>query len=186
MLPFCESITLCDYSTANVKWLEQQHKKKWPSWGEAWKNFWALLGKEEVYKSVREPKDELSRRVRIVHGNVLGPLVHERWDLGTMFFVAESITGDSREFLVAVDHFFAMLKPAAPFAMAFMEHSKGYHVGSQHFPATDIDVDDVYACLHTRADNVKIHPVVGDKPLREGYTRMIIAHGRVKHVEEIR
>jgi hypothetical protein len=191
MLPFCEGITLYDHSAANIKWLEKQHKKRWPdwrrwpSWRKAWKNFWALLRVEAPYREISHPKDVLSERVEIVKGNVLEQPVRRPWDLGTMFFVAESITGDPTEFLKAVDHFFAMLKPRAPFAMAFMEHSTGYHVGTQKFPATDIGLDDVYACLHTRADNVKIHPVVGDKPLREGYTRMIVAHGRVKHVEEI-
>lgn len=187
MLPFCERITLYDFSAANVKWLERQHKKKWPawrrwpSWRKAWKNFWSLLASDPAYQAISRPKDELAKRIEIVQGDVLREPVQDRWDLGTMFFVAESITGQQGEFLAAVDHFFAMLKPDAPFAMAFMEHSKGYHVGGHKYPATDIGLDDVEACMKARAESVKIHPVVGDKPLREGYTRMIVAHGRVKH-----
>ena len=186
MLPFCSSITLYEYSAANVEWLERQHKMNWPTWDRAWKNFWELLCIEPVYATIPRPKETLSKRVQIVKGNVLEAPAHERWDLGTMFFVAESITGDDGEFQEAMKHFFAMLKPGAPFAMAFMEHSKGYHVGGHKYPATDISLDDVYACLHARAEIAKIHPVVGDNPLREGYTRMIVAHGRVKHVEELR
>lgn len=182
MLPFCDSITLYDFSSANVAWLERQHAEGWPSWRKAWKSFWTLLSKEAAYRDVPRPKDLLSKRVRIVKGNVLERPVQERWDVGTMFFVAESITGKPEEFLEALDHFFAMLTPNAPFAMAFMEHSTGYLVGDHEYPATDIGLDDVSACLSARADNVKIHPIVGDRPLREGYTRMIVAHGRVKHV----
>ena len=186
MLPFCEKITLYDYSAANVAWLRKQHAEGWPSWNEAWDKFWSDLCADGNYKSVSHPKEELSRRVTIEQGDVLDLPIHERYDAGTMFFVAESITGKREEFLNAVDHFFAMLKPAAPFAMAFMEHSKGYHVGSQTFPATDIGESDVSDCLNARADDVQtVLLPPGNKPLRDKYTGMIVAHGRVKHVEEI-
>jgi len=191
MLPFCDRVTLYDYSAANVKWLEQQHKKRWPawrrwpSWRQAWKSFWKLLRTEPAYAALRRPKDALAERVEIMQGDVLAKPAQDAWDMGTMFFVAESITRDEGEFLKAVDNFFAMLKSDAPFAMAFMEHSKGYHVGTTQFPATDIDFDDIYSCLHERAHDVKIHPIVGKKPLRDGYSRMIVAHGRVKRVVEV-
>jgi hypothetical protein len=183
MLPFCHSITLYEYSVSNVAWLKSQQARGWPSWNEAWDKFWADLCLDSAYEDVSDPRKQLSRRVTVEQGDVLDRPVHERWDVGTMFFVAESITGKREEFLDAVDHFFAMLKPAAPFAMAFMEHSEGYHVGSQPFPATDIGPSDVLECLGARADNVKLHRLgPGNKPLREHYTGMIVAHGLVKHL----
>ncbi|CAM5649016.1 hypothetical protein SANTM175S_10556 [Streptomyces antimycoticus] len=45
----------------------------------------------------------------------------ERWDLGTMFFVAESITTSLDEFRRGVGCFMSALNPGAPFAAAFME-----------------------------------------------------------------
>jgi hypothetical protein len=183
MLPFCDSITLYEYSASNVAWLKSQNAAGWPSWNEAWDKFWADLCMDSAYENVSNPKEELSRRVSIVQGDVLDLPIHERWDTGTMFFVAESITSKRDEFNEAVDHFFAMLKPAAPFAMAFMEHSEGYHVGTQPFPATDIGLNDVSECLGARADNVKLHRLgPGNKPLRERYEGMIVAHGLVKNL----
>lgn len=183
MLPFCESITLYEYSAANVKWLTEQRAQGWPSWNEAWSKFWADLCGNHVYDNIHDPKDELSKRVKIVKGDVLDLAVQDRWDVGTMFFVAESITDREDEFLHAVDHFLAMLKPAAPFAMAFMEHSKGYQLDGQKYPATDIGQNDVSECLSARADNVQLyHLGPGTNPLREHYTGMILAHGRAKHV----
>lgn len=185
MLPFCDEITLYEYSTANVAWLRRQLAEGWPSWNEAWDKFWKNLCSDDKYKSIHDPKAELTRRVRVVPGDVLDLPVQERWDAGTMFFVAESITGKREEFQEALEHFFAMLKPAAPFAMAFMEHSKGYHVGSQEFPATDIGENDISACLTARATDVgTVRLPPGNKPLRDKYTGMIVAHGRVKHVED--
>ena len=181
MLPFCESITLCEFSAANVEWLERQSIEEWPSWDEAWANFWLVLSKKPQYERFPDPKTELARRVRIVQGDVLSLEADRRWDVGTMFFVAESITGQHEEFIEALDHFFGLLKPNSPFAMAFMEHSKGYKVGQQPFPATDIDRLEVKDCLNERATGVEtFHLGPGDKPLREAYTGMIVAHGRVK------
>lgn len=185
MLPFCDTITLFEFSATNVIWLKEQLAQGWPTWHEAWGKFWNHLGKQPAYGNFKEPRRQLSDRAEIVQGSILEIQDQDpadRWDIGTMFFVAESITGQRREFLSAVDHFFAVLKPNAPFAMAFMEHSAGYHVGGQKYPATDIDGSDVATCLGERAHDVRVHNIgSGDRPLRDGYTGMIVAHGRVNH-----
>jgi len=180
MLPFCESITLYEHSEANVQWLLDQTKNGVPSWDEAWSEFWKLLIAREPYRKLSDPV-ELLRRVRVAKGDVLARSVLGTFDIGTMFFVAESITGERTEFLEAMDHFFSMLKPNALFAMAFMEHSKGYQVGTQKFPATDIGEQDVWDCLREHASDFSLHRLsAAHKPLREHYTGMFVAHGRRK------
>ncbi len=181
MLPFCEHITLYEHSEANVQWLREQSTTGWPSWDEAWSEFWKLLSVRAPYGEVTDPKAKLAKQIKVVKGDVLGHSAHEQYDIGTMFFVAESITAQPKEFLAAMDHFFSMLKPNAPFAMAFMEHSQGYHVGTQTFPATDIGEQDVWNCLRAHASDFSLHRLSAeDKPLREHYTGMIVAHGRIK------
>jgi NNMT/PNMT/TEMT family len=181
MLPFCEHITLYEHSEANVQWLRSQHEAGWPSWDEAWKQFWDLLHERKPYKELANPRKKLTDHVDVIKGDVLSHAEHDLYDLGTMFFVAESITGQRVEFLDAMDQFFSMLKPDALFAMAFMEHSKGYHVGTQQFPATDIGETEVWNCLRERASDFSLHRLSAeDKPLREHYTGMIVAHGRIK------
>lgn len=183
MLPFCDHITLYEHSEANVQWLREQAKAEWPSWGEAWQQFWELLEERKPYKEFENPVGRLAdeKHIEIVKGDVLGRAEQAQFDLGTMFFVAESITGQQGEFLDAMDHFFSMLKPDALFAMAFMEHSQGYRVGAQKFPATDIGEQDVWNCLGDRASDFSLHRLSAeDKPLREHYTGMIVAHGRIK------
>jgi hypothetical protein len=185
MLPFCKKITLYEHSEANVTWLRDQIENKVPSWDDAWSQFWNLLAERAPYREQLDPVNELVDphldRVNVVKGDVLVPSELGPFDIGTMFFVAESITGERTEFHKAIDHFFSMLKPDALFAMAFMEHSKGYHVGAQKFPATDISEQDVWDCLRTHASDFGVHRLnAEDKPLREHYTGMILAHGRRK------
>lgn len=179
MLPFCEEITLYEHSEANVAWLRDQAQHGVPSWDEAWSQFWELLVERAQYGTIANPLRVLLDRVRVVKGDVLAPSALGRFDIGTMFFVAESITEERAEYLQAMDRFFSMLKPDALFAMAFMEHSQGYQVGVQKFPATDIGERDVWSCLRKHASDFSLHRLSAeDKPLREHYTGMIVAHGR--------
>src|SRR5438309_1391553 len=82
-----------------------------------------------------------------------------------------------------VDRFLTALAPGAPFVIAFMEHrTRGYHVGAEPFPSTDIGVSDVVDYLKDRVELKEPEPVhigVGNEPLDDPYTGMIVAYGRV-------
>lgn len=85
------------------------------------------------------------------------------WDLGTMFFVAESITREPRVVL------------AAP---AFMAGSGGYEVGGRVFPTVPITRDDVEKYLtelSVREANVELLETKHE--VHDGYTGMIVATG---------
>lgn len=182
MLPFCRRITLYEHSKSNVVWLNEQKDKDWPSWQEGWEKFWKLLSKNKAYRSFLQPRAELTARTDVRHGSIFELLDECGYDVGTMFFVAESITGQQQEFLTAMENFLRVLKPDSPFAIAFMEHSKGYHVGDQDFPATDIKKDQVDECLRNWAqDDLTVKRIrMGRKPLRDGYTGMLLARGLIK------
>jgi hypothetical protein len=184
MLPFCEDVELYEYSRSNVAWLEQQKAARWPTWATSWRDFWTLLCKDPSYAGADRPDmpAELSRRIKITHGNVfdLNGTQHERYDIGTMFFGPESLSPQKEEFASALDHLLDVLRPNAPFAVAFMEHSKGYPVAENEFPATDIGLDDVLGCLRGRTWDLCYERIgTTEAPLRAGYTGMIIACGRV-------
>jgi hypothetical protein len=185
MLPFCDQIRLLEFSASNCAWLKQQHTDDWPSWPDTWKNFWDVLCRRPEYGQFTgvDMGRELSRRTEVVQGSVLELEVRreEAFDIGTMFFVAESISPQHGEFSTAMRLFLDALREGAPFAIALMEHSKGYQVGDNHFPATDIDTEDVREFLGGSADDVVVERVgPGDNPLRDGYTAMIIACGRAR------
>lgn len=176
MLPFCDEITLYEYAASNVTWLENEVRSYRPSW-DPW---WNLLIKKPRYKSVDSPRAKLAAAAHVERGSVFD-LPESRWDIGTMFFVAESISFVLSEFHTALGSFVRSLRPGAPFAAAFMENSLGYDVGGRRFPAVAIAKDDIESYLADEAEDLKIHRLgKTSDPLRDGYDGMILAVGRVR------
>lgn len=181
MLPFCDKVILFEHARPNLRWLREQRADGWPSWSTSWAQFWKVLCEQKVYARLDDPRAKLKERTRILDGNVYRLERLTPFDVGTMFFVAESITESESEFRSAMDHFLNALAPGAPFAIALMEHSKGYHVADSHFPAIDIDEAAVRRCLDGWVSSSSIERIkLGDKPLREGYEGMLIALGQIK------
>jgi hypothetical protein len=173
MLPYCESVTLFERSSANRNWLHRQRE----TYDDIWDPYWNILSKRETYQAI-EPRECFRQRITVRYGDILRPPGRERWGIGTMFFVAESITPQEREFYAALDNFVGRLKPGAPFAAAFMRESRGYRVAGIDFPAVSITPVDVEHRLEPLVDYLEVLPVVSSKPLREGYKGMILALGR--------
>ncbi|GAA3953275.1 SCO2525 family SAM-dependent methyltransferase [Actinoplanes auranticolor] len=172
MLPFAAELTLCERAFSNRQWLEAEILQPHPSWWQFWSHM--NVGRE-AYRPIKNPFDLLGRRARVTKGNIFS-LPPGRYDLGTMFFVAESITNRESEFVRATRSFVNSLKPKAPFAAAFMRNSSGYRVGSSSFPACSVDEDDVRAALAPVAGGVTIQ-TVESKSLRDGYCGMMVATG---------
>ena len=147
---------------------------------ENWDVFWDVYRENPAYASVTDPRVRLAQIAKVRQFDLF-KLPERRWDLGTMFFVACSLSSDIQEFRRATHRFVRSLKPGSPFAAAFMEGSAGYPVGDAHFPAVGIRADDVAESLAFVAyDDVVITRITsGDDPLRDGYSGgMILAVGR--------
>jgi hypothetical protein len=174
MLPFAGHITLSERAFTNRNWLECQLEKP----AESWKQFWTAISEgRSGYQRVGRPFEQLHSRAKVAKGNVF-VLEPKQYDLGTMFFVAESITTRIAEFERATRRFIESLTSKAPFAAAFMRDSSGYSVAGQRFPACAIGKNDVRRCLADIAYVDDIQVVDSDDPLREGYRGMIVATGR--------
>jgi hypothetical protein len=182
MLPWTKRILLADYSASNVSWVHDQLADDSAPW--AWRPFWSQLREEKGYSEVGQPRNRL-REACVSDPGYAGieqasifTLPAARWELGTMFFVAESITQDRGEFLDAVARFVGALKPDAPFAATFMAGSDGFEVAGTCFPALPITRDDVER--HLTELGVR-EPSVGllqtEPRVRDGYEGMIVATG---------
>jgi hypothetical protein len=188
MLPWCRTVTLVDPSRPNLRWLAGQlaapdgpapdgpapDNPVWP-----WQPFWDVYRAHAAYRRVPDPRRRLAEVCRIRRAGVLD-LEPAAWDVGTMFFVAESMTEDSAEFERATAAFLGALRPGAPFAAAFMAGSLGYLVGESRFPAVrDVDAARVAALLERCGATVSVStvPVPHGAPLRDGYEGMIVAVG---------
>lgn len=175
MLPWAYRVTLREQAHTNCAWLENQLHRKL---SDAWNPYWdTLVGRHQEYQPI-DLQVALESRSEVQCGSIFR-LPAATYDIGTMFFVAESITGDRREFQRATRSFVGSLKPRAPFAAAFMKGSHGYHVGRSFFPAVAITEADVRECLSSVANDVNVHPIESNKPLREG-VGMMLATGRAK------
>ncbi|MCN9239543.1 SCO2525 family SAM-dependent methyltransferase [Streptomyces sp. RY43-2] len=175
MLPWCDEITLFERSSANVRYLKSQVA----SYDANWDQFWRVLCKNEVYAALDiDPRAKFRTAVRVEEGNLFELVAHEgQWSMGTMFFVAESMTTSREEFTRGVECFLRALRPGAPFAAAFMEHSKGYHAGKHFFPACDVGESEVYESLAPFADEFTTTRLKASAAVREGYSGMIVAYG---------
>jgi hypothetical protein len=172
MLPFCTKLDLVEFSVANLGWLRRQIS----GYDDHWDDFWRIYAEHRAYAQLTAPRAEWARKVAVARGSVFR-LPTQAWDLGTMFFVACSLSTDKAEFHRAVHCFVGSLRPSAPFATAFMADSRGYFVADRWFPAVAIGVDDVAECLASVAYDVDIRLIdIGD-PLRDGYSGMIVATG---------
>lgn len=172
MLPFCESVELYEYSAANVEWL----RREVTAYDHSWDKFWGVLEERPEYSRLTDPRGRLAATAEVTRGSIFD-LPGRRWGMGTMFFVAESLTQDFDEFHAAVGAFTGALLPGAPFAAAFMKGSRGYRVDDTWFPAVAINRSHVAQCFQGVASQVRITEVTFEHPLRDGYDGMIVATG---------
>jgi len=175
MLPYAFRVTLYERAWTNRDWLSHSLEKPQDSWDQFWK---AISHGRHHYDRITRPLELLADRANVAKGNVFD-LKPGQYDLGTMFFVAESITTRDDEFRRAARLFVDTLKPGAPFAAAFMRNSSGYVVGKKSFPACMVSEDDVREALKPVARRVEIK-TVDSHDLREGYGGMMVATGRKK------
>jgi hypothetical protein len=173
LLPFCSSVDLWEHSTANVRWLEAQV----PDFSTQWQPFWNVLAQAPVYAELDDPRAALRARTTVKQASVFD-LPARQWSLGTMFFVACSLSGAVAEFERAVTSFVRALTYGAPFAAAFMAGSSGYDVDTQRFPAVCINETDVRRCLASLAYDVTVYPITTQSPVRDGYLQMLLATGK--------
>jgi hypothetical protein len=173
MLPYSSSVTLFERSFPNRQWLTDQLARPHSTWQE---EFWPVIAADRgVCLDIRNPLGLLHDRAEVTKGNLF-ELKPDQYDLGTMFFVAESITTRDDEFRRAIQLFVGSLMPGAPFAATFMRRSQGYYVGDTLFPACSIVEDDVRACLAPVA-RIRDIETVESHGLRDGYSGMIVATG---------
>jgi TIR domain/NNMT/PNMT/TEMT family len=182
MLPWTEQILVSDHSESNVRWLVRHVMADHASW--TWQPFWELC-EGEGYDRISEPRKQLRVACHSKPGcagieqHSVFELPRAQWQLGTMFFVAESISEDPAEFRAAIDGFVGALEPGAPFAATFMAESVEYWVGGTKFPALHINPDDVTERF-TKLDVSELSvELIHEGSMRQGYAGMIVATGIV-------
>ncbi|MFF4757182.1 SCO2525 family SAM-dependent methyltransferase [Streptomyces sp. NPDC001292] len=173
MLPWCEKILLLEYARPNVEYLERQIAPG--GLDVAWDAFWDVLREAPAYRGI-EPRSRVGEIVRVERGNLFDLDGQRRWDIGTMFFVADSMSECADEFRRGVRCFMNALNEGAPFAVAFMKESVGYHVGEHRYPAYRVNEDRAGESLQRYSTELKIHDL--HHMVRPGHEGMLLALGR--------
>ena len=199
MLPLCDEITLLEFGAKNCEWLSREVR----GFSSLWAPYWRTLHEHPAYSRVapttNAARRALARAASVRRGSLFELPAEQparRYDVGTMFFVAESITDEQERFHEAIDAFLGCLHSGAPFAAAFMRNSRGYFVGDLEYPAFQIDESHIREYLGRRTQgDLKVETVdsrgqftsgvnLPDKAptrkLRTGYDGMILALGRAK------
>jgi hypothetical protein len=173
MLPFCTNLDLVEYSEANVRWLRSQ-RRLWRLFDRSWGPFWQLYGEHGGYRehtARHHPLREFRRKAQVTKGSIFD-LQPATWDIGTMFFVACSMSADAKEFYRSVRSFLGALKPDAPFAAAFMTGSTGYEIAGTKFPAVSVDKAMIRKAMGSLAKDTEFVPI--ETQLRPGVGMMLV------------
>jgi hypothetical protein len=193
MMPLTDEIVLIDTSQSNLDWLESETRllrsgdrealDRWdPYWDRARKAGNPWLNTTLAWMMARTALHPF--RIHPSRADLLSLGMEQAFDLGTMCFVAESMTSSRAEFAAAVCSFLRSLRPGAPYAIACMAESTGYAVGGVDYPAVSVTADDLFATLAKcqyigrEVVHVQVIPVPKGGPLREGHHGMLLALGR--------
>ncbi|GIJ79919.1 SCO2525 family SAM-dependent methyltransferase [Micromonospora phaseoli] len=173
LLPFAQSVDLCELSMSNVGWLRTQID----NYDGCWDAYWRVCAEHPAYSALADPRRRLAQVGRVLRRSVFD-LPRRAWEAGTMFFVACSISADRMESEHAVGRFLGALRPGSPFAAAFMLGSSGYRVGQHWFPAVELQRAEVVASIAAGAHDVDMYEVRPTPSLRDGYLGMLLVTGR--------
>jgi hypothetical protein len=108
LLPLCGDITLRERALTNCRWL----RNKIVSYSGIWDPYWEELAKRPLYQPIGDPSWSVHERVHVERASIFD-LPYSTYDIGTMFFVAESITERDDEFARATCSFLRSLRPNA-------------------------------------------------------------------------
>jgi hypothetical protein len=173
MLPWCEKILLLEYAQPNVEYLEKQISSG--GLDTAWDAFWDVLREAPAYRGT-DPGSRVGEVVRVERANLFDLDGQRRWDIGTMFFVADSMSECPEEFRRGVRCFMNALNEGAPFAVAFMKESVGYRVGGHRYPAYRVNEDRARESLEPFSSELEIHDL--HHVVRPGHEGILLALGR--------
>lgn len=173
MLPWCEKILLLEYAQPNVEYLEKQTSPG--GLDAAWGAFWEVLREAPAYRET-DPGSRVGEIVRVERANLFDLDGQRRWDIGTMFFVADSMSECPDEFRRGVRCFMDALNEGAPFAVAFMKESVGYRVGEHRYPAYRVNEDRARENLEPFSSELEIHDL--HHVVRPGHEGILLALGR--------
>ena len=177
-MPRARSLTAWEFSESNASWLRADltREKLRPQW----QHFWDVT-REAYGADWRLPDNPLASAMSRVTRASVFDLPKRRWDAGTMFFCAESITEREDEFNSAVAAFAQCVKSGGTLAAAFLVRSAGYEVAGHPFPVLHLTPEAIETAFAVHALNVRSERIgITDREIRSGYSGFVFLTGRAR------
>lgn len=179
-LPRARCLTVWEYAESNVAWLqaEMQHDEMRPQWC----HFWRVT--REAYQSdyplPDNPIPELRAKTTVRQGSIFD-MPERMWDVATMFFCAESITGRQDEFEAACSAYARSVKKGGTLMAAFLVRSKGYVVADRPFPVLNISAEAIKPVFARHASDLKAEMIgIVEREIRSGYSGFVFLTGTAR------
>lgn len=122
-----------EYSAANVAYLRRTVRDGASA---DWAPFWSLC--RSLNPALGRDLDSTIGRVSVRQGSAFA-LPERRYELASMFFVAESVTGDYHEFREMCHRLVRCVVPGGHLVAAFMAGMPSYHLSGQTLPSFPLD-----------------------------------------------
>ena len=176
-LPRAARLTAWEYAPSNVAWLEAELARS--DMRRQWLHSWGIT-REAYLPEYVLPGNPLPilRAKTTIHQSSIFDLAERRWDAGTMFFCAESITGRQEEFEAACAAYARSVKAGGTLAAAFLVGSSRYVIAGSQFPILCLSaeaIEDTFARHATEVMAEKIGMV--DQEIRSGYSGFVFLTG---------
>lgn len=176
-LPRARSLTAWEYAESNVRWLKEDiaRVEMRPQWTHFWRVAQDAYG--HSWQLPDSPMPDLRAKATVAQGSIFD-LPRQQWDAATMFFCAESITGEMGEFEAACESFARCVRTGGMLCAAFLVHSGGYEVSGRPFPVLHLTPDVIETVFSRHATNVKAELIgIVEREIRSGYSGFIFLTG---------
>ena len=171
-----DRILVTDVSNATLRYL-QQHIAA-PQVSVPW-NLWLTLAQklDPEYHDLGSSLNLLHDRCTFKRVSVYN-LPKAAYDFSSMHFVAESITNEYREFLLACEKALQCVRNGGSFVASFMLSSQGYSTGDIDYPATAVGADEILSVLSRHCTELSHIVLEGSENIvRQGHTGILLAYG---------
>ena len=174
MLAGCVSrhIEVVERSAANVTHLRNVFSQDPPP--EHWQPFWRLS--RELNPALPQDLRSVLDRVVCRQGNAFD-LEPGLYGLGSMFFVAESVTSDENEFRTMCCRFVESVRPGGYVVAAFMAGMSEYGVAEEVLPSYPLSEDRLADVFGAYTERLQIRKIPPDASLPYQYDGMLLMTG---------
>jgi hypothetical protein len=164
-----------EYSTRNVAYLERSRRT---GADRAWAPFWQLC--RELDPALPADLDQVLDRLTVHHGNAFD-LPRGRYDLVSMFFMAESVTGDREEFEELSHRFADAAARGGHLVAAYMAGMPKYELGGEILPSFPLDRHTLEAVMRPVTRQLRIWELPPDPTLPYEHDGVLLLTARARH-----